>query len=76
MNRPDILLSLSWATGKLSHIDPYLPAQGRILDIGSGRGLITAELRTRGYEVTPLDVRDRSAQPAVRPRLYDGGTIP
>lgn len=69
-------LSLAWARGKVSHIDHLLPDAGSILDIGSGRGVVTSVLRERGFEVTPLDVRDRSTDPSLAPVVYAGRTIP
>lgn len=72
----DRRLSNAWAEGKLIHIAPFLPPAGRILDLGSGRGVVAGILRARGYDVTPLDVRDRSIDPRFRPVLYDGNRIP
>ncbi len=69
-------LSLVWARGKIEHIEHLLPDAGNILDIGSGRGVVTRVLRERGFEVTPLDVRDRSTEPALSPVVYDGTAIP
>lgn len=69
-------LSLAWARGKISHIDHLLPDTGSILDIGSGRGVVTSVLRERGFAVTPLDVRNRSQEPALSPVVYDGTAIP
>ena len=69
-------LSLAWARGKVSHIDHLLPDTGSILDIGSGRGVVTSILRDRGFVVTPLDVRDRSMERELAPVVYDGTVIP
>lgn len=69
-------LSLAWARGKFEHIERLLPDAGSILDIGSGRGVVTSMLRDRGFQVTPLDVRDRSTEPALTPEVYDGTVIP
>ncbi len=69
-------LSLAWARGKISHISHLLPDAGSILDIGSGRGVVTSILRERGFEVTPLDVRDRSMERELAPVVYDGRKIP
>ncbi|TVQ21403.1 MAG: class I SAM-dependent methyltransferase [Spirochaetaceae bacterium] len=76
MHRFGSRLSLAWARGKIAHIEHLLPDRGSIIDIGSGRGVVTAVLRDRGYAATPLDVRDRSVEPALAPVLYDGGAIP
>lgn len=68
--------SRAWAAGKIRHIEPFLPETGAILDIGSGRGMVTQILRERGYDVIPLDVKDRSLIDSARPVLYDGNAIP
>ena len=69
-------LSVRWGAGKLSHIAPYLPTHGSIIDIGSGTGTTSRLLRERGFEVTSVDVKDRSIDPSLRPVLYDGTTLP
>lgn len=69
-------MSRAWAQGKLTHIAPYLPESGTILDIGSGTGMVSAMLREQGYRVTSLDVRDRSINASLRPVLYDGDRVP
>jgi len=69
-------LSLNWASGKLKQIAPYLPSHGRIIDIGSGTGMVTSLLQRQSFSVTPVDVHDRSIDPSLQPVLYDGITLP
>lgn len=57
-------------------IEPYLQSEDRILDIGSGTGHTCRNLLERGYDVSPLDVRDLSLFDDVTPTLYDGKKIP
>ena len=56
----------------LGRIGPWLPRQGLILELGPGGCTLTMMLRARGYRVIPLDVRDLSLVPEVKPVLYDG----
>lgn len=69
-------LSRLWAGGKLRQIATFLPDEGSVIDIGSGKGMVAQMLRERGYRVTSLDVRDRSLPGTAAPVLYDGRKIP
>lgn len=54
----------------------WIPAGARVIDIGSGVGLVAEALAARGVDVTPVDVRDFSLSRQMRPRLFDGRTLP
>ncbi|WP_430487046.1 class I SAM-dependent methyltransferase [Clostridium sp. B9] len=41
-------------------IKEYFPSEGKILDIGSGPGRYSIELLKRGYNVTLMDLSDKS----------------
>jgi len=47
-----------------------------MLDIGSGNGVLCAELRERGFEVTALDVSNLSFSDRIKPVVYDGERMP
>src|SRR3972149_4215861 len=47
-----------------------------VLDIGSGACNICENLRARGVDVTPLDVKNLSFADFVTPLIYDGRTMP
>ncbi len=47
-----------------------------VLDIGSGTCNIVEILRDRGFNVTPLDVKNLSFVDSITPTLYDGRTMP
>ncbi len=64
------------ARQKFNRISAYLKNGDRVLEVGCGPCSVCLHLRERGYDVTPLDVRDLSLTPAVRPILYDGRTMP
>lgn len=51
-------------------------SKGTILDVGTGVGNITAQLRQAGYTVVPLDVENLSFTPAITPQIYDGKHMP
>lgn len=61
---------------KVREIEPLLRPRDRILDIGSGNGVLCHALRERGYSVVPVDVRDGSFLSGVRPTIYDGEHLP
>lgn len=60
----------------LREITPYLKRGDRILDIGSGGCTVAKSLKDNGYEITPLDVIDKSVHQDFRPLIYDGKNIP
>lgn len=61
---------------KLSRIQKYLRLSETILDIGAGPGSLCLLLERGGYNVTPLDVKDRALTDEVKPTIYDGVTLP
>lgn len=48
----------------------------RILDVGSGGGLVCRILRQKGFEVIPIDIADLSYSPSEKPMIFDGEKIP
>jgi ubiquinone/menaquinone biosynthesis C-methylase UbiE len=61
---------------KQARIARHLARGTRILDIGAGHGGLCRALRQEGFEVVPVDVKDLSLFPDVRPVIYDGKTLP
>ena len=59
-----------------SRIEKYLSKSGKILDIGSGSGDVTFVIKSRGYNVTPVDVADFHGPRLVEPVIYDGKKLP
>jgi len=57
-------------------IGPYLKKEDLILDIGSGGAHVAHELKTLGYDITTLDIKNKSYFEDVRPIIYNGQTIP
>lgn len=57
-------------------IGEFLKKNERVLDIGAGSCVNTDLLKKKGMKVTPLDVRNISVVPHIKPILYDGKTIP
>lgn len=54
----------------------HLQPRDRILDIGSGEGLLADALMRRNYDVSLVDVVDKSMLPHLAPTVYDGATLP
>lgn len=61
---------------KLDRIAAYIPSDHQVLDIGTGNGGLCRELRGRGYEVQPVDVKNISFFEDVTPMIYDGRKLP
>jgi SAM-dependent methyltransferase len=51
LDRHQLEHDLTWR-----YLDQYLPAQGRILELGAATGKYTLELAKRGYQVTAVDM--------------------
>ena len=69
-------LGLWWIRRKVAPFVEHLPKTAKIIDIGSGNGLICHYLREQGWNVTPLDVIDMAYHESVRPVVYDGEKMP
>ncbi len=54
----------------------HLKPGERVLDIGSGEGLLADALLRRTFDVTMVDVVDKAMLPNVAPVIYDGETLP
>ena len=61
---------------KVNEITRHLKSTDKILDVGSGNGVLCHELRNRGYSVAALDIGNFSFVDAVKPILYDGSRMP
>jgi len=69
-------LWLKDARFKLMRIRKYLAHNDRILDIGAGAGSVCTLIQSEGYNVTPLDIEDRTLCERIKPVIYGGDTIP
>jgi SAM-dependent methyltransferase len=60
----------------MTHVGAWLPAEGRVLDLGSGTGHVAARLqRDRGLDVVTADVSDIHVV-GPRPVLIAAGVLP
>lgn len=48
----------------------------RIIDIGSGTCHVCNELELRGFDITPIDIKDKSLIGNIHPVVYNGSKIP
>lgn len=60
----------------VSRVLPYLKLTEKIIDIGSGTGDVTMLLRSRGMDITPVDVDDFHGPRLLETLIYDGKTLP
>ncbi|MEM6274637.1 MAG: class I SAM-dependent methyltransferase [Myxococcota bacterium] len=75
--RPWVLAGWGWdARNKIERIASYVKSDDRILDVGTGYGLVADGLDARGFAVERCDVVDDQIAPGPRPTLFDGGCLP
>ncbi|MEZ5014479.1 MAG: class I SAM-dependent methyltransferase [Chitinophagales bacterium] len=61
---------------KIRPLLPHLPEKDKILDIGSGNGLVACLLREKGFDLSLIDIHEGQYDPSVKPLVYDGKKIP
>ena len=61
---------------KIRPVVPHLSADQKILDIGSGNGLVAKLLREKGLDIVPVDIHEGQYDESVKPMLYDGKHLP
>ena len=64
------------AAALAAQVRPFLNPGDRLLDIGSGTCQVAAALIAQGFDVTLLDIVDKSLTPNLHPQLFDGGRLP
>lgn len=69
-------LGIWWVSRKVAPFIEFLDPDEKIIDIGSGNGLVADYLRQQGFHVTPLDIADLAYHERVKPIVYDGQTMP
>ena len=65
-----------WVNRKIAPFEHLLDQHQRILDIGSGNGLVAYTLMQKGFNITPLDIENLSYSNKIEPIVYDGKKIP
>jgi ubiquinone/menaquinone biosynthesis C-methylase UbiE len=61
---------------KYRRLEKFLSRDERILDVGTGNGALAVLFRENGYDVTPMDVADKSRFDQLSPVVYDGRRFP
>ena len=64
------------ATEIVRTIRPFLIPNSKLIDIGAGGCTIAQELIREGFQITPIDVRNKSVVSDISPTIYDGKRIP
>lgn len=64
------------ARRKLALASPWVSAEDRLLEVGSGPGSVLFEFRKAGLHVDAIDVTDTSYSASLTPTLYDGRHMP
>ena len=54
----------------------FLRPKDKIIDLGVGTCLFTKLLRDKGYDVQPVDIKDRSYYSEIKVYVYDGEHLP
>lgn len=60
----------------IEEIKSYLSKKERILDLGSGTCMFTKVLREKGYNITPVDIKNKSYYTSIVPIVYNGKKLP
>jgi ubiquinone/menaquinone biosynthesis C-methylase UbiE len=61
---------------RMAQISTYLQPEDKILDIGSGNCFLAERLQSQNYDVTTLDVVNKSKVSIITPIIYNGRDIP
>ncbi len=69
-------LSKKWAVDKYNRIENFLNKDEKILDLGAGKCALSLILKEKGYNVTPVDVKNLSLTDEIKPIIYDGKNLP
>ncbi len=60
----------------LSKFQKHIHPQEKILDLGSGTCLFSRLLTEKGYNITSVDISNKSYYQDVKPIVYDGNKLP
>jgi len=60
----------------LRKIVVYLKKEDKILDLGCGNCNVSKDLIGNGYDVTPIDIKNKSFFNDIAPVIYDGKKLP
>jgi SAM-dependent methyltransferase len=66
----------NWVNKKIQRFESFLQKSGKIIDLGCGNGYVCAQLKSKGFAVTPVDVRNLSKVKEINPVIYDGLNLP
>lgn len=60
----------------IEEIKSFLSKKERILDLGAGTCMFTKVLREKGYNITPVDIKNKSYYLSIIPVVYNGTKLP
>lgn len=61
---------------KYNLFSQFIPSKSSIIDVGTGSGQFAALLQEKGFEVTAVDVVNKSNSDQIVPIIYDGKKLP
>ncbi|TVQ48675.1 MAG: class I SAM-dependent methyltransferase [Gloeocapsa sp. DLM2.Bin57] len=64
------------ARHKFSKLQHFLKPNQQILELGCGLGTVTDYFQQQGLTITPIDIKNLSLFPDIKPIVYDGNNIP
>lgn len=59
-----------------SQMESFLKQKDKTIDLGAGTCLFTKLLKDKGYDIQPVDIKNRSYYPEVDVFVYDGEHLP
>lgn len=59
-----------------NQVVPFLKSKDKIIDLGAGTGIYTQLLKSKGFNVQPMDIKDYSYYSDIGMCLYDGEHLP
>ncbi len=60
----------------IASLTKYMKKSEHVLELGCGQCILSKRLKDKGYNITSVDVKDRSIYPDIIPIIYNGKKLP